>query len=102
MGKKETKKAFFTIGNFDLSNSNSKEPSNTIKISPMVPSIGSNEERSGTTTLKKTVSCLMTQPKRSNKITEGILVLAELRSNKYANKIRIHSVMMIDVVIPAI
>jgi hypothetical protein len=64
--------------------------------------MGSNEERSGTTTLKKTVSCLMIQPKSNNKITEGILVLAELRSNKYANKIRMHSVMIMDVVILAI
>lgn len=90
------------MGSFDLSNSNSREPSNTIRINPTVPSMGSNTERSGTTTLKKTVSCLMTQPKSSNKMTEGILVLAELKSNRYASKIRMHSVMIMDVVIPAI
>ena len=81
-GKKDTNTAFFTIGNFDLFNSNSSDPSNTINIKPIVPNNGSKEERSGTEISKKVVSCFNIQPNSSNKITDGILVFDELISNK--------------------
>lgn len=44
---------FFTKGNFDRVSSNSKDPSKTIKISPMVPKMGNTEVRLGISIPKK-------------------------------------------------
>src|SRR5690554_134845 len=75
---------FSIKGNFDLLSSNSKEPSNTMTINPIVPRIGNNPLRLGTLILKISVICCKPHPKISNKITEGILVLDVVKSKIYA------------------
>ncbi len=65
----------------DLLSSSSKEPSSTIKISPIVPNSGNIAEKSESWMFKKSVVCLTTHPKINNKITDGIFVLDEVRSN---------------------
>ena len=44
---------FFTKGNFERVSSNSKDPSKTIKISPIVPKIGRTEVKLGISIPKK-------------------------------------------------
>lgn len=74
------------IGNFFLFNSNSKEPSSTISINPIVPRTGNTVAKLGISIFKKTKSCFMPQPKSKRRITDGILVLEEVKSKKYAIK----------------
>ena len=80
IGKNAIIDDFLTKGNLDFVSSNSKDPSKTIRISPMVPKIGKTEVKLGMSILKKVATCLTPQPKNNNKITEGILVRAELTS----------------------
>lgn len=86
MGKRAPRTDFLISFTFDLLSSNSKDPSNTINISPTVPRMGKIEEKSGRLKSRKFVICLTTHPKSNNKNTEGIFVLEEVRSNKYAIK----------------
>ena len=71
----------FTKGSLDLVSSNSNEPSSTIKIKPIVPKIGKTEVKFGISILKKVDACFTPQPKKSNKMTDGIFVRDELMSN---------------------
>ena len=76
------KEDFLIIFNLDLFNSNSKEPSNTININPIVPKIGNIGIKLGIGMLKKIAPCFTHQPKISNKMTVGIFVLDELTSKR--------------------
>ena len=73
---------FFINPILDLFSSSSKEPSNTIKISPIVPNIGKVDVKSGKLMLNSVVASLTTQPNTRSRITEGILVIDAVRSNK--------------------
>ncbi len=73
---------FLMTVNFDLSSSNSKEPSSTIKINPIVPNTGSIGVKFGIVMLKKTAACFTLHPKMSSRITDGIFVLDELISKR--------------------
>lgn len=65
--------------------SNSKEPSSTININPMVPIIGRTDSKFGTLILKTWVILFTVHPNNNNNITEGIFVLDEVMSKIYAN-----------------
>lgn len=99
MDKSEVTRALFTILIFDLLSSSSNEPSKTIKISPIVPMIGSNGVRSGMLKLKIVDACLTSHPESNNKITDGILVRGEVMSKKYANSKRTQNVIIMAAVI---
>ena len=99
MEPNELKKDFFISLNFEGLISSSNAPSSTIKIKPSVPRMGSSPERSGTVIEKKLVISLTPHPKISNRITEGILVRAEDKSNKYPIKSRTHIIMITVIVI---
>jgi len=81
MGINATRDDFLTNGSFERVSSSSNEPSKTIKISPIVPKIGRTDVKFGISIAKKAENCFTPHPKKSNKITEGILVLEELMSN---------------------
>ena len=80
IGMKATKDDFLTKGNLDRVSSSSNEPSKTININPIVPKIGRTDVKFGISILKKLEICFTPQPKNNSKITEGILVRAELTS----------------------
>jgi hypothetical protein len=67
--------------NLDLLSSSSKNLRALSRIRPMVPNTGKVEVRSGTLMPKKNVASLTINPKSSNNITEGILVIDAVRSN---------------------
>ena len=90
---------FIIIEIFDLLSSSSKEPSNTIRIKPIVPNIGSSGFKSGICNWKKSVVCLTNQPKSKSRITEGIFVRGELMSKIYASRSSRQIVIIIAVVI---
>lgn len=94
IGKSAPKNDFNIKPVFDLFSSSSSEPSNTINIKPMVPNIGRIEVRSGKLILSKEVICFTTHPSNKSKITEGIFVLSEVISNRYAISRRIQKVMI--------
>jgi len=79
---KELKNDFLISLNLDLFSSNSRAPSNTISINPNVPKIGSKPERSGILKEIRSAICLADHPKINSRITEGIFVRADVRSNK--------------------
>ena len=85
MGNNATINDFLTNAVLDLLNSTSSEPSNTIRIRPRVPSMGKSPDNSGTSIPKNTAICFTAHPKSSNKITDGIFVLDDEKSNKYAS-----------------
>lgn len=70
-----------------------------MRISPTVPSPGKNGVRSGILIKNKFDNCLTVQPKHNNRITDGILVSEEVRSNIYAKINSIQMVIMIAAVI---
>lgn len=76
--------AFPTNGSLALFNSNSKEPSNTIRINPTVPKKGNIGDKFGSSISKYLQQNLTENPNINNNITEGILVFDELMSNRYA------------------
>ena len=80
-GIKANREDFRTNGNFERVSSNSKEPSKTIKINPIVPKMGKTEVELGISIAKKAETCFTPHPKNSSRITEGIFVRAELMSN---------------------
>jgi hypothetical protein len=99
MGSNAPRKDFFMRLIFDLFNSNSSTPSSTIRISPRVPKTGRNVERFGSLISKKRIICLTSHPSRSSNITEGTLVLANVRSNKYAIRSKKQNVIiMVEVI----
>jgi hypothetical protein len=67
----EKPKDDFNQTNFDLLSSNSSEPSNTIKINPIVPKIGNVEVKSGISISNNNVVSLTNHPKTSNSMTDG-------------------------------
>ena len=94
MGKNAMSDVLPTKANLLLFNSNSKEPSNTIRIKPIVPNIGSIGVKSGKVILTKSRSCLTEKPKISSNITEGIFVFDELKSKAYARSNNMQSVII--------
>ena len=70
-----------TRGSFDLFISSSREPSKTISINPTVPNTGKIGFKSGMFIFNLVEISLTQNPKISNKITEGILVLEAVMSN---------------------
>ena len=83
---------------FDLLNSNSNEPSRTIRINPMAPRNGKIGDKSGTTMEKMPDACLTTQPRKSKRITDGTFVLEDVISKTYAKSKRILIVMIAGIV----
>ncbi|MEO7174161.1 MAG: hypothetical protein ABI002_00120, partial [Saprospiraceae bacterium] len=79
-GKIAVKRDFLIRGAFDLLNSSSRDPSKTIKISPTVPSNGSMGVKSGILIAKNCVKYLTTKPKANSRITDGTLVLDDVKS----------------------
>jgi hypothetical protein len=98
MGISAIKEDFPIYLNFDLLNSNSKEPSRTIKIKPMAPKKGRIGDKSGTIMEKIMEACLTTHPKKRSKITDGILVFDDVISNTYAKSSKILIVIIIGIV----
>lgn len=98
-GKRAPKNDFFINPSFDLFSSRSRDPSSTISIRPMVPSTGRTGEKSGSCICNQSVNCLADQPSNNKSITLGILVLLDVRSNRYAISKIIQSAMIIVVVI---
>lgn len=84
---------------FEWLRRSSREPSRTIKIRPIVPITGSKGEKSGSVIFKSIETWLVVQPNNSSSITDGILVLEELRSKMYASRISIQKVIIILIVI---
>ena len=80
IGKKAIKEVLPTKGNLLLFNSNSKEPSSTINIKPMVPNMGKIGVRSGIDIWTKLNNCFTEKPRIKSNITDGILVFDELKS----------------------
>lgn len=80
IGSRATMKDFFTNENFEGFNSSSREPSNTIRINPIVPKIGKIGLRLGILIPTVVEICLTSHPSNSNKITEGTLVFEEVIS----------------------
>jgi len=80
MGIKAIAEYFAIFGSLDLFNSNSREPSKTIKIKPIVPKNGKTGERLGIEISIIWLKCLTTNPKNRSNMTEGIFVLAEVKS----------------------
>ena len=74
-------KDFLTSAIFDLLKSNSKEPSSTMRIRPIVANMGRSLEKSGISKSKNRVNCLMPHPNSNSRITEGMLVLEAVRLN---------------------
>jgi hypothetical protein len=99
IGRKARRDDFLTIGSLERVNSSSKEPSNTIKINPIVPKMGKIDVRLGIEISKKEEACLTPHPKNSKRITDGILVFAEVISNMYAKSNKETIAIIIDVVI---
>ena len=99
MGKSATANDFFTSESFDLFSSSSREPSSTINISPMVPSIGNACVRFGICISKLSEACFTIHPSNNNKMTEGIFVNDDVISNKYAKSTSTQSVMITATVI---
>jgi hypothetical protein len=99
IGRNAKRDDFLTMGSLERVNSSSNEPSKTIKIKPIVPKMGSIDVRLGIEISKKEEACFTPQPKNSNRITEGILVFAEVISNMYAKSNKETIAMIIDVVI---
>ncbi len=79
MGSSDAITDFFMIEALDLFNSSSSEPSSTIRIKPMVPKTGNSQESPGIFISSTTVSCLTPQPRINKNMTDGILVLEEVR-----------------------
>ena len=71
---------FLINDSLDLLSSSSNEPSKTIKIRPMVPSIGNSGFKSGICMWNKSTVCFTIQPHSTRSMTEGIFVRAELMS----------------------
>jgi hypothetical protein len=67
-------------GSFDLLISNSNEPSNTIRIKPIVPKIGNIGFKFGIEIFRFSVMSFTPKPNSSNKITDGIFVLKVVMS----------------------
>jgi hypothetical protein len=84
MGIKAPKTDFLITPIFDLSSLSSNDPSRTISINPIEPNTGNMGAKSGRWTFINPVSCCKTHPSNSNSMTEGILVLDDDKSNKYA------------------
>ncbi len=82
MGISATIIDFLMMGSLDLLSSNSKEPSRTMTIKPMVPKMGNKPSKLGTLILKISVICCSPHPKISKRITEGIFVFEVVKSNK--------------------
>ena len=80
-------------------NSNSNEPSKTIKTSPIVPSIGKIGDKSGMDRFKNLVTSFTHQPKPKRRITDGILVFDEEMSKMYAKSNKTQMEMITVVVI---
>lgn len=97
MGMNASKNALLIILVFALLNSSSSDPSRTMRISPTVPSTGSRELRSGILTFIMMVTCFTHQPSKSSRITEGILEMDELISNRYARMRRTQRKMISEV-----
>lgn len=79
-GTNAKKEDLWITVSLDLLISNSNEPSNTIKIKPIVPKIGKIGFRFGIFNWKKVLACLVKKPNANNKITEGIFVFDDVRS----------------------
>jgi hypothetical protein len=83
MGRTAPRNDLITTQNFERFKVNSREPSNTITISPIVPKTGSTADKDGISIPRKIVTCFNPQPSRINKITDGIFVFDAVRSNRY-------------------
>ena len=86
-------------GSFDLFISNSKEPSKTIRIKPIVPKIGSIGFKFGIEIFRLSVTSFAPNPKSKSNITDGIFVLEAVMSKTYANKSKIEIVIINCIVI---
>ena len=90
---------FFMTTDFEALSSNSREPSRTININPIVPIIGNMGSKLGMAILKVMLIWLAINPNNNNKITLGILVLDDVKSKTYDINSNKQSVMIIDIVI---
>ncbi len=81
IGNKAAIRDFFTRPIFDLLNSNSNDPSRTIKTRPIVANIGNSSVKSGSLNSKRRVTCFIPQPNNNSRITEGMLVFDAVRLN---------------------
>ena len=81
IGIKEPNMDFLMSPVFDGCNFNSKDPSSTIKIKPIVPKIGSTGCKFGIGVCINSSICPTPNPRIRSIITEGILVFFALKSN---------------------
>jgi hypothetical protein len=65
-----------------LSSSRSSDPSSTISIRPTVPRRGRENEISGISILIRVANSFINHPRARSRITDGILVLDEVRSKR--------------------
>ena len=79
---------FFITAFFSGVYFNSNAPSNTIKIKPSVPRVGKMAAKLNVGKLKYPIACCIPIPNSINSITEGILVLPAIISNRYENMTR--------------
>jgi hypothetical protein len=101
-GKNAIRADLNNIGIFSRLISSSRDPSNTIRIKPIVPNKGSTELKFGILKFSPPATYLIENPSTSNKITVGIFDLLAVKSKIYANIINKLMLIIIDVVIQII